>query len=164
MPHLALAPSRVAVVTGAASGIGFAAAKHFAALQMKLCIADRDGERLRTAAEALAAIAPGGAADVLAVLTDVGDRASVRQLHETVRARFGPVHVLMNNAGVQPDSGMFGPDANWAAVIQTNLWGVIHGTQVFAPAMIAHGEQGLIINTGSKQGITTPPGDPAYNV
>ena len=106
----------------------------------------------------------GGSADVLAVPTDVGDRASVRQLHETVRARFGPVHVLMNNAGVQPGSGMFGPEANWAAVIQANLWGVIHGTQVFAPDMIAHGEPGLIINTGSKQGITTPPGDPAYNV
>jgi NAD(P)-dependent dehydrogenase (short-subunit alcohol dehydrogenase family) len=164
MTHPALAPSRVAVVTGAASGIGFAAAKHFAALQMKVCIADRDGERLRAAAEALAAIAPGGAADVLAVPTDVGDRASVRQLHATVRARFGAAHVLMNNAGVQPGSGMFGPEANWAEVLQVNLWGVIHGTHVFAPEMIAHGEPGLIINTGSKQGITTPPGDPAYNV
>jgi NAD(P)-dependent dehydrogenase (short-subunit alcohol dehydrogenase family) len=164
MTHPALAPSRVAVVTGAASGIGFAAAKHFAALQMKVWIADRDGERLRAAAEALAAIAPGGAADVLAVPTDVGDRASVRQLHATVRARFGAAHVLMNNAGVQPGSGMFGPEANWAEVLQVNLWGVIHGTHVFAPEMIAQGEPGLIINTGSKQGITTPPGDPAYNV
>ena len=59
---------------------------------------------------------------------------------------------------------MFGPEANWAEVIRINLWGVIHGTHVFAPEMIAHGEPGLIINTGSKQGITTPPGDPAYNV
>jgi NAD(P)-dependent dehydrogenase (short-subunit alcohol dehydrogenase family) len=164
MTHPALAPSHVAVVTGGASGIGLAAAKRFAALNLKVCIADRDSEHLPEAAEALASVAPGGAAGVLAVATDVGDRASVRQLHETVRSRYGPVHVLMNNAGVQPGSAMFGPEANWAAVIQTNLWGVIHGTQEFAPEMIAHGEPGLIINTGSKQGITTPPGDPAYNV
>jgi NAD(P)-dependent dehydrogenase (short-subunit alcohol dehydrogenase family) len=70
----------------------------------------------------------------------------------------------MNNAGVQPGSNIFGPEANWDKVIGVNLWGVIQGTQVFAPGMIAQGTPGLIINTGSKQGITTPPGDPAYNV
>jgi len=164
MTHAALAPSHVAVVTGGASGIGLAAAQRLAALNLKVCIADRDSGHLREAADALAAIAPGGAADVLAVSTDVGDLASVHHLHETVRARFGPVHVLMNNAGVQPGSAMFGPEANWTEVLRINLWGVIHGTHVFAPDMIAHGEPGLIINTGSKQGITTPPGDPAYNV
>lgn len=164
MTHAALAPSRVAVVTGGASGIGLAAAKSFAALSLKICIADRDSERLREAAAAIAAVAPGGAADVLAVPADVSDLTSVRQLHETVRARFGVVHVLMNNAGVQPGSAMFGPEANWTEVLRVNLWGVIHGTHVFAPEIVAHGEPGLIINTGSKQGITTPPGDPAYNV
>jgi NAD(P)-dependent dehydrogenase (short-subunit alcohol dehydrogenase family) len=101
---------------------------------------------------------------VLAVPTDVGDRASVRQLHEAVRSRFGSVHVLMNNAGVQPGSAMFGPAADWERVLGVNLWGVIHGSQIFAPGMIERGRPGLIINTGSKQGITTPPGDPAYNV
>ena len=70
----------------------------------------------------------------------------------------------MNNAGIQPGSGIFGPAANWQNVIGVNLWGVIHGTQVFVPGMIERGRPGLIINTGSKQGITTPPGDPAYNV
>jgi hypothetical protein len=70
----------------------------------------------------------------------------------------------MNNAGIQPGSEMFGPQDDWEAVLRVNLWGVIHGTQVFAPGMLARGEPGLIINTGSKQGITTPPGDPAYNV
>src|SRR4051794_41540511 len=137
MIHPALAPSRVAVVTGGASGIRLAAAKQFAALNLKVCVADRDDAPLHEAAKALAAVAPGGSADVLAVRTDVGDRASVRQPHETVRARFGPVHVLMNNAGVQPGSATFGPEANWAEVLRVNLWGMIHGTQVFAPEMIA---------------------------
>lgn len=159
MIHPALAPSHVAVVIGGASGIGLAAAKRLAVLNLKVCIADRYDERLHEAADAVAAVAPGGGADVLSVATDAGDGASVRHLHETVRARFGSVHVLMNNAGVQPGSEMFGPEANWTAVIQTNLWGVIHGTHVFAPDMIAHGQPGLIINTGSKQGITTPPGN-----
>ena len=70
----------------------------------------------------------------------------------------------MNNAGVQPGSGMFGPPENWARILGINLWGVIHGAQAFVPGMIDRGQPGLIINTGSKQGITTPPGDPAYNV
>jgi NAD(P)-dependent dehydrogenase (short-subunit alcohol dehydrogenase family) len=70
----------------------------------------------------------------------------------------------MNNAGVQPGSGIFGPVANWERVLAVNLWGVIHGSRVFGPSMINRGRPGLVINTGSKQGITTPPGDPAYNI
>ncbi|MET0357830.1 MAG: SDR family NAD(P)-dependent oxidoreductase, partial [Pararhizobium sp.] len=70
----------------------------------------------------------------------------------------------MNNAGIQPGSALFGPLENWERVMAVNLGGVVNGTRVFGPGMIAHGEPGLIINTGSKQGITTPPGDPAYNV
>ena len=164
MPHAALSPSHVAVVTGGASGIGLAAAKRFAAAGLKVCIADRAGERLEAARAELAAAAPGGADDVLALPTDVGSREEVQRLEQAVLAAFGQVHVLMNNAGIQPGSEMFGPTASWEAVLRVNLWGVIHGTQVFAPGMLARGEPGLIINTGSKQGITTPPGDPAYNV
>src|SRR4051794_18186594 len=145
MIHPALAPSHVAVVSGGGSRIGPAAPPRLAALGLKVCIADRDDGHLREAADAVAAAAPGGAVDVLAVPTDVGDRASVRHLHETVRVRFGPVHVLMNNAGVQPGSGMFGPEAHWTEVLRVNLWSVIHGVHEFAPAMIAHGEPGLII-------------------
>src|ERR1700686_3620639 len=70
----------------------------------------------------------------------------------------------MNNAGIQPGSTMFGPGENWRRIIDVNLLGIIHGSQNFAPRMIERGRPGLIINTGSKQGITTPPGDPAYNV
>jgi NAD(P)-dependent dehydrogenase (short-subunit alcohol dehydrogenase family) len=70
----------------------------------------------------------------------------------------------MNNAGIGPESNSLGPLENWQRILAVNLWGVIHGTQIFAPGMIERGRPGLIINTGSKQGITTPPGDPAYNV
>ena len=70
----------------------------------------------------------------------------------------------MNNAGIQPGQQDVRPADNWPRTLDVNLWGVIRGTQVFAPGMIAQGTPGLIINTGSKQGITTPPGDPAYNV
>ncbi len=164
MFHAALAPSHVAVVTGGASGIGLAAARRFADLGMRVCIADLDAERLRDAAADVAAAAPGGERHVLAVAADVSRRDDVRRLEQAVRARFGCVHLLMNNAGIQPGSGILGPEEHWEQVLGVNLLGVIHGTQVFLPGMLADGLPGLVINTGSKQGITTPPGDPAYNV
>jgi NAD(P)-dependent dehydrogenase (short-subunit alcohol dehydrogenase family) len=164
MTHDVFSPSNVAVVTGGASGIGLAAAKRFAGLGLKVCIADLEGERLRAAAGEVAALARKGAADVLAVPADVGTLDDVKRLEEAVLAAFGAVHVLMNNAGIQPGSEIFGPRDAWESILRVNLLGVIQGTQVFAPGMIARGEPGVIINTGSKQGITTPPGDPAYNV
>ncbi len=164
MSHPALSPDHTAVITGGASGIGFAAAMRFASLGMKVCIADIDEARLRDAAARLAALARDGEAAIMAAKVDVSSRDSVVGLEQAVRARFGAIHVLMNNAGIQPGSKMFGPEENWQRVLAVNLWGIIHGSQVFAANMIAHGQPALIINTGSKQGITTPPGDPAYNV
>jgi NAD(P)-dependent dehydrogenase (short-subunit alcohol dehydrogenase family) len=164
MPHPALAPDHVAVITGGASGIGLAAALRFAQAGMKVCIADISGERLRDAETKLSSAAPGGANSIMAVPTDVADPTSVKELEAAVRNRFGGVDVLMNNAGIQPGSKMLGPLENWQRILAVNLWGIINGTQIFAPNMIARGGPGLIINTGSKQGITTPPGDPAYNV
>lgn len=164
MTHPALHAGFVAVITGGASGIGFAAAMRFARLGLRVCIADLGEDRLAAAAEALAAAAPEGAASILALATDVSRPQDLRRLEAAVRDRFGGTDVLMNNAGIQPGSDMFGPARNWERILGVNLWGVIHGTQVFVPGMIERGRPGLVINTGSKQGITTPPGDPAYNV
>lgn len=162
--HPAIAKSNVAVVTGGASGIGLAAAKAFAARGMCVVIADLPGDRLAAAEKAVAAVSADGDTDVVAIPVDVSRRDEVESLERAVIQRFGRVHVLMNNAGIQPGSAIFGPDASWESVLAVNLMGVIHGSRIFGPAMIAHGEPALIINTGSKQGITTPPGDPAYNV
>jgi len=162
--HPVLAANNVAVITGGASGIGLAAAKRFAELGMKVCIADIGADRLEEAAAMVAAAAPGGAGDIMTATVDVSRRGDVEKLESAVTARFGCTDVLMNNAGIQPGSAMFGAADTWQRILGVNLWGVINGSQVFAPRMIARGRPGLIINTGSKQGITTPPGDPAYNV
>ncbi|HEV7599205.1 MAG TPA: SDR family NAD(P)-dependent oxidoreductase [Bradyrhizobium sp.] len=164
MPHPALSPDNVAVITGGASGIGLAAAMRFARMGLRICIADVGADKLSQAAAALTEAAPEGAAGVMTAVIDVGNVDDVVRLESAVRQRFGGTDVLMNNAGVQPGSTMFGPKKNWQRVLGVNLWGVIHGSQVFAPGMIERRRAGLIINTGSKQGITTPPGDPAYNV
>jgi NAD(P)-dependent dehydrogenase (short-subunit alcohol dehydrogenase family) len=162
VPHPAMSPNNVAVITGGASGLGLAAAMRFAALGMKVCIADLGTDRLADAEARLASAEPG--ADIMAMAVDVSRAEQVSELEAAVRKRFGGTDILMNNAGIQPGSTMFGPTENWQRVLGVNLWGVIHGSQAFAPGMIARGRPGLIINTGSKQGITTPPGDPAYNV
>ena len=154
--------SNVAVITGGASGIGFAAAKYFASLGMSVAIADLGGDRLAQAATELKSIA--GEEHVLAVATDVASKEALEALERAVLQRFGRVHVLMNNAGIGPETSIFSGQADWDAILGVNLLGVINGTRVFGPGMLAHGEAGLIINTGSKQGITTPPGNPAYNV
>jgi NAD(P)-dependent dehydrogenase (short-subunit alcohol dehydrogenase family) len=164
MTHSALRPDSVAVITGGAAGIGLAAARRFAAAGLKVCIADLGAERLATAAAGLAATSPGGMNTVMAVEADVSHAEDVTRLKAAVDARFGGTDILMNNAGIQPGSAMFGAKENWEKVLAVNLWGVIHGCQTFVPGMIARGRPGLVINTGSKQGITTPPGDPAYNV
>jgi NAD(P)-dependent dehydrogenase (short-subunit alcohol dehydrogenase family) len=164
MSHPAMSANNVAVVTGGASGLGLAAAMRFARLGMKVCIADLGADRLADAAAKLSAAAPGGNADIMAMSVDVSQSDAVSAFESAVHERFGGTDILMNNAGIQPGSTMFGPAENWQKILGVNLWGVIHGSQIFAPRMIERGRPGLIINTGSKQGITTPPGDPAYNV
>lgn len=162
--HPALAEGRVAVITGASSGIGLAAARRFATMGMKVCLADLSGERLEAAAAEVAAVAPKGRDAVLAVPTDVSKLEQVQALKDRAYATYGEVAVLMNNAGTAPGGGPWDHIDRWRRVLEVNLWGVINGVQTFAPAMLAQKTAGAIVNTGSKQGITCPPGDTAYNV
>ena len=157
MIHPAIAAGHVAVITGGASGIGLAAARKYQQLGLKVAIADWSETSLE---RARAALGP----EALAVKADVSSRTDVEALLDAVLDRFGIPNVVMNNAGIGNGGPALGDLASWQRVIGTNLYGVVNGVQVFGPAMIAAGEPGLIINTGSKQGITTPPGDTAYNV
>lgn len=159
-----LAAGNVAVITGASSGIGLAVAKHCAALGMKVFLADNDETELTSAASEVAALAKGGAGDVVAVPVDVSDPTAVARLKDSAFAATGSVSFLMNNAGVGRGGGALAPLKDWQRTVDVNTWGPIHGCQAFVPAMKASGKPGLIINTGSKQGITMPPGNLAYNV
>lgn len=155
----------MAVITGAASGIGLATALRLAEQGLKVVLADLAGDNLDHAAADVAHAAPGGGDDVMAHPTDVSKPGDLEILRDAVIERFGPVSVLMNNAAVStnPGGAWKGPD-DWRRLFEVNLWGVINGVQTFAPAMVASQTPGLIINTGSKQGITNPPGNTAYNV
>lgn len=164
MSHPALAPGRTAVITGGASGIGLATAKLLVARDLNVCIADRDEEALAAAAAELAKLSGRGSDAVASVATDVSRLESVEALRAAVLDRFGEVAVLMNNAGTGGGGGAWENLEGWQRVLGVNLWGVIHGLQVFTAGMIEQGTPCAIIDTGSKQGITNPPGDAAYNV
>jgi NAD(P)-dependent dehydrogenase (short-subunit alcohol dehydrogenase family) len=155
----------VAVITGAQSGIGLAAARKLAARGMKVVLADLGGPRLEEAARQVASVSPNGSSDVLACPTDVARRDDVTALRDRVIARFGAVSLLMNNAGVGQNPGLPWENSEaWKALVDVNLWGVVHGVEAFVPGMLAGAKPGVVINTGSKQGITSPPGNSAYNL
>jgi NAD(P)-dependent dehydrogenase (short-subunit alcohol dehydrogenase family) len=155
---------KVAVVTGGASGIGFALAEAFARKGMKIVLADVEAKALRAAEQQLLA----AGCEVLAVRTDVSKLASVQRLAARTAERFGNVHVLCNNAGIVP------PDRykplwetslhDWKWALDVNLWGVIHGIHCFLPAMLAHGEKGHVVNTASVAGLISGSGSGAYGV
>ena len=152
---------KVAVVTGAASGIGLALAHRFAAAGRRVVLADVDAEGLSEAQRAVAAA--GG--ETLAVRTDVSKAADVEALAARTVERFGTAHVVCNNAGV----AISGPtwmhtQSDWEWVVGVNLWGVIHGVRVFMPILLAHGGEGHIVNTASMAGMTSIPGMAIYNV
>jgi len=145
---------RTAVVTGAASGIGRALAERFAAEGMRLVLADVEERALAATADDLAA----SGVEVLPVVTDVADAASVGALADAAYGRFGAVHVLCNNAGVGAGGQIAELSlADWQWVLGVNLWGVIHGLHAFVPRMLAGAEPGHVVNTASLAGHVAGP-------
>ena len=161
--HPAFKPANVAVITGGANGIGFAAAKKYASLGMRLCLADINGNELQSAADELSQLTKNGSPDVTTLVTDVSNINQMENLRKHVYTQFSQVDVLMNNAGIGMRAGCWDDYDNWQKTLNVNLWGVINGVQTFTAPMLAQQTPGLIINTGSKQGITCPPGNTAYN-
>jgi NAD(P)-dependent dehydrogenase (short-subunit alcohol dehydrogenase family) len=152
---------RVAVVTGAASGIGLALAERFAAEGMKVVMADIEAAALDAAAGGLTR----RGATVLATRADVSRSEDVERLAEETYRRFGAAHVVCNNAGVAVIGAVHEHTlADWQWVINVNLWGVIHGVRAFLPRMLAGGDEGHIVNTASMAGLTTAPFMSVYDV
>lgn len=141
---------RVAVVTGAAGGIGFGIAEALAAEGMRLVLADLDGERLAQAAGALA----GGGAELIGIPTDVRDAGSVEALAAAALDAFGAVHVVCNNAGVATMGYQWEtPLADWEWVVDVNLWGTVHGVRTFVPILLANPDGGHVVNVASMGGL-----------
>lgn len=149
---------RVAVVTGAGSGIGRAMVTHFVSLGMKVAAADIDGD----AAAATAEMAGG---DVMTQTVDVADEASVETLAAAVFDRWGATHLLCNNAGVfQAGVCWQRSTADWEWALGVNLWGIIHGIKAFVPRMLETGDEGHVVNTSSVAGFVAAPYSGPYNV
>jgi NAD(P)-dependent dehydrogenase (short-subunit alcohol dehydrogenase family) len=146
---------RVAVVTGAASGIGLALCEQFAGAGMRVVMADVDPARLQQSADAVAA---SSGADVIAVATDAARWDSVETLAERALEQFGAVHVLCNNAGVQrPTKAWECSLEDWSWLVGVNLSGVFHGVKAFVPEMVERGEPGHVVNTASIGGLLAYP-------
>jgi len=151
---------KVAVITGAASGIGLALAHRLAAEKVKLVLLDVEAPKL---AEAERGLREAGAT-VLAVRTDVSKAAEIEAAAAQARAAFGRVHLICNNAGV---GGGAGPmwmlsEADWEWTLSVNVWGVIHGIRTFLPDLLASGDEGHVVNTASMAGLTATPFLGAY--
>ena len=161
MYRKAIEKGGLAVVTGAASGVGKAAAQRFIHDGLGVVMVDLAGEALdRTEAELRDQA--GASATVQAVPTDVTDYTAVNALADQAFA-LGEVAVLMNNAGIALPTSSWENVENWRKLLDVNLFGVMNGVHAFLPRMIKAARPAVVINTGSKQGITTPPGNPAYN-
>ncbi|HLQ20545.1 MAG TPA: SDR family oxidoreductase [Tabrizicola sp.] len=156
MTHPAIAAGGTAVITGAASGIGLAAARSLAAEGMTIAMIDVSGPALKAAAAAL----PGARPFTL----DVSDRSAVAAAAATIARDMPPTTLLFNNAGLGVPSSALGDREAWDRTLGVNFGGILNVAQAVVPAMLSHGLPAAVINTGSKQGITLPPGNPAYNV
>jgi NAD(P)-dependent dehydrogenase (short-subunit alcohol dehydrogenase family) len=152
---------RVAVVTGAASGIGLALTERFVAEGMNVVMADIEAGALATESARLRR----DGATVLPIRVDVSQPGDVERLADETYSAFGAAHVVCNNAGVAVIGAVHEHTlADWQWVINVNLWGVIHGVRVFLPRMLAGGDEGHVVNTASMAGLTTAPFMSVYDV
>ena len=152
---------RVAVVTGAASGIGLALARQFGGLGMKVVLADVERAAL---AEAVAALEKAGV-EAIGVPTDVSVADQVSALAEQARDAFGSVHIVCNNAGVFAGGLSWqAPLSDWEWLLGVNVWGVIHGIRSFVPILLEHGQPAHIVNTASMAGLISAPYTSIYNM
>lgn len=156
MTHPAIAAGRTAVITGAASGIGLAVARALAAKGMAIAMIDLTGPALEVAAVSL----PGARSFPL----DVSDRSAVAAAATIIDKEMPPTTLLFNNAGLGVPSSALADREAWDRTMDVNFGGILTVAQAIVPTMLAHGLPAAVINTGSKQGITLPPGNPAYNV
>lgn len=152
---------RVAVVTGAASGIGKALCERFAREGMKVVMADIESDSLREAGKQVEALG----AEVLTRRTDVSQADELSALAEATLDRFGKVHVVCNNAGVFAGGRTWEAiGADWEWVLGVNVYGVLHGIRAFVPTMLAQNEPAHVVNTCSMAGLINMPFSGAYNV
>lgn len=160
----AFQPGNSAAITGGANGIGLAAASRFIQLGMSVVIADNDATQLERATTHLRTLT-NDASQIASMVCDVSDFSQVKAFKAFTDDNVGNISVLMNNAGSAANPGKPWENIDqWNHLLSVNLGGVIHGVQAFVPDMIDRGLPGLVINTGSKQGITRPPGNAAYNL
>lgn len=154
----------VALVTGAGSGIGRAAARRFAGHGMAVAMVDLAGEALDRACAEVAAVAPAGSGSVIPLAADLAQPDDVASMCDRVLERFGKVNLLMNNAASRTGRGFDAPMAEWRQVMEVNYWAIVETIRLLLPHMEAAQEPAMIVNVGSKQGITNPPGHPIYNI
>ncbi len=161
MTHPVIRPHCVAVITGAAAGIGFAIACRLAGAGMKIVLFDKDQQALHTASSML--MERTAQDNILTVTGDVTSTASLQALFDHA-CEFGEVSVVINNAAIIQGAGPWQTSTQWRTVMETNFWSVLHIQQLFVPHLLAQNTPAAIVNLGSKEGITTPPGNAAYSV
>ncbi len=154
----------VAVITGAALGIGRSMAMRFAETGMLVVMADLESDDFEASLESVRDVAKGGSETVLGVVADVSDPEQITKLKKATLDAFGKVDFLANNAVTRIGRGIDADLAEWRRAIDINLFGPILGVRAFLPAMLDNPGPGAIVNVGSKQGITNPPGHPIYNM
>ena len=158
MTHPALTAGNVAVLTGAGLGIGRALAQRFSAMGLHVALLDVDAEQLHQTQ----ALLPG---DACAILCDVAEIEALEHARDRILSTWNrPPAVIVNNAVTRIGRGMDADLADWRRSVEINLWGVINGVRTFLPDLLTAGSPGMVVNVGSKQGITNPPGHPVYNL